>query len=111
MSGQDLYNQLNSLTSQLDMSLKQLRSNGRDYAEAEKNYKMELTKQALLLREQQMAITLIDKTVYGYPNVAELRFKRDVAESIYKANQEAINVLKLKIRLLDNQISKEYGEG
>ena len=29
-------------------------------------------------------------------------------EAIYKANQEAINIYKLKIRLLENQISREW---
>ena len=55
-----------------------------------------------------MAITLIDKTCYGIPSVAEARYKRDVAETIYKANQEAINSIKLQMRLLENQIGREY---
>ena len=56
-----------------------------------------------------MAITLIDKTCYGIPSVAEARFKRDVAETVYKANLEAINSIKLQLRLIENQISREYG--
>ena len=56
-----------------------------------------------------MAITLIDKTCYGIPSVAEARFKRDVAETVYKANLEAINSIKLQLRLLESQISREWG--
>lgn len=55
-----------------------------------------------------MAIGLIDKTCYGIPSVAEARFKRDVAETVYKANQEAINSIKLQIRILDAQIAREW---
>ena len=46
-----------------------------------------------------MAIGMIDKTCYGIPKVADARFERDCAEAVYKANQEAINTYKLKMRL------------
>ena len=55
-----------------------------------------------------MAIGMIDKTCYGIPSVAEARFKRDVAEAVYKANLEAIQSIKLQLRLIENQISREY---
>lgn len=56
-----------------------------------------------------MAIGMIDKTCYGIPSVAEARFKRDVAETIWKANMEAINSIKLEIRIIDGQLQREYG--
>ena len=56
-----------------------------------------------------MAIGLIDKTCYGIPSVAEARFKRDVAEAVYKANQEAIQSIKLQMRLIEAQIEREWG--
>ena len=55
-----------------------------------------------------MAIGMIDKTCYGIPSVAEARFRRDVAEAVYKANLESINSLKLQMRLIENQIGREY---
>ena len=55
-----------------------------------------------------MAIGMIDKTCYGIPSVAEARFKRDVAETVYKANLEAINTIKLQMRLIENQLSREW---
>ena len=56
-----------------------------------------------------MAVGMIDKTCYGIPAVAELRFKRDVAEAVYKANMEAINSIKLQMRLIEAQLSREWG--
>ena len=53
---------------------------------------------------------MIDKTCYGIPSVAEARFKRDVAEAVYKANLEAINSIKLQMRLLENQLQREWGQ-
>ena len=51
---------------------------------------------------------MIDKVCYGIPSVAEARFKRDVAEAVYKANQEAINSIKLQIRILNDQLDREW---
>jgi hypothetical protein len=95
---------------ELDVSIKQLRTSGTNYAQAEKDYKICLRTEALKLRsEKNMPVTLINQIVYGIPEVAELRFKRDVCETIYKANLEAINSIKLQMRILDNQISREWG--
>jgi len=105
----DLYTELQMKTAQLDRSIKTLRQSGTTYAEAEKNYKILLRQECLKLRDEGMAIGMIDKTCYGIPSVAEARFKRDVAEAIYKANMEAINSLKLQMRLIENQIQREWG--
>ena len=105
-----LHNELQSKTQQLDMSIKQLRTNGTNYAQAEKDYKVLLRQECLKLRDDGMAIGMIDKTCYGIPSVAEARFKRDVAEAVYKANLEAINSIKLQLRLIENQIQREWGQ-
>ena len=106
---QDLYAELQSKTRQLDLSIRQLRTNGTEYAKAERDYKILLRSECLKLRDAGMAIGLIDKTCYGIPSVAEARFKRDVAETVYKANLEAINSIKLQLRLIEAQISREWG--
>lgn len=104
----DLYNELQQKTKQLEISIKELRNSGTNYAQAERNYKVLLRQECLKLRDEGMAIGMIDKTCYGIPSVAEARFKRDVAEAVYKANLESINSLKLQMRLIENQISREY---
>lgn len=104
-----LYQELQSKTKQLEMSVRQLRKSGSDYAQAERDYKVLLRQECLKLRDSGMAIGLIDKTCYGIPSVAEARFKRDVAEAVYKANQESINSIKLQLRLIESQIQREWG--
>ena len=104
----DLYNELTQKTKELEVSLKQLRKTGSDYAAAERDYKVLLRQEVLKLREEGEAIGVISLICYGIPSVAEKRFKRDVAEAIYKANQEAINTLKLQIRLIESQLQREY---
>ena len=107
--GQDLYQELNQKIRELDVSIKQLRKSGTDYAQAERDYKVLLRTECLKSRANGVAIGLIDKTCYGIPAVADARFKRDVASAVYKANMEAINSIKLQMRLLENQIQREYG--
>ena len=104
----DLMNELSNKVQQLEISLKELRNSGTNYAQCERDYKVLLRQECLKLRDEGMAIGMIDKTCYGIPSVAEARFKRDVAETVYKANLEAINSIKLQLRLIENQISREY---
>ena len=104
----DLYNELARKTDELNVSIKKLRETGTAYAEAERDYKILLRQECLKLRDDGMAIGMIDKTCYGIPSVAEARFKRDVAETIWKANQEAINSIKLQIRIIESQLQREW---
>ena len=104
----DLINEIGQKTRELETSVRMLRTTGTAYAEAERDYKILLRTECLRLRDEGYAIGMIDKTCYGIPKVAEARFKRDVAETVYKANLESINSIKLQIRILDNQISREW---
>lgn len=107
--GYDLINEMNELCAKLSISGDSLKKYGRELAQAEHDYKVCLRSEALKLRaSENMPVTLIQQTVYGVPEVADLRFKRDVAATMYKAAQESINTLKLKIRILDSQISREW---
>ena len=105
-----MYNEIQNLTKELDVSIKSLSQTGTAFAQAEKDYKIKVREEVLKLRDTGMAVTLINQIIYGIPSVADLRFKRDVAEAIYKANQESINVTKVKIRVLENQYDKEWGQ-
>lgn len=106
----ELLNELNALCDKLTISGRQLAKYGNEKAEAEKEYKMCLRQEALKLRETKgMPVTLIQQVVYGVPEVAEKRFRRDVAETMYDTCKESINVLKLKVRILDAQINREWG--
>ena len=103
-----MQNQIVEKTKLLDNSLLELRQSGTAYAQAERDYKVLLRQECLKLRDEGMAIGMIDKTCYGIPSVAEARFRRDIAECVYRANMEAINTLKLQMRLIENQIGREY---
>lgn len=106
----DLINEMNDLCNKLSISGRQLQKYGLAQAEKERDYKIRLRQEALKLREDGMAVTLIDKVVYGDPEVAKARFERDVAETMHTTAQESINILKLRIRILESQIQREWGQ-
>lgn len=104
----DLYNELQKQIELLQKSLEKLKETGRAYADAERKYKIILREEVLKLRDDGVAIGVITLICYGIQRVADARFERDCAEAVYKANQEAINTYKLKVRLIENQLSREY---
>jgi hypothetical protein len=106
----DLMNDLNDLSIELPRAISRFESRGREQAQTEHDYKVVLSQEALKLRADGMPVTLIDKVVYGVEVVADKRLKRDIADALYNAERENINSIKLQIRILDNQISREWGE-
>lgn len=105
----DLINDIQALMEELTISIKKLRKTGNALAEAERDYKITLRQEALKLRiEKDMPVTLINQIIFGVPEVAEKRYKRDIAETMYQTNQEHINATKLKLRLLESQLSREW---
>lgn len=106
----DLVNDIIKLTERLNNSVKKLREYGIELAETEKDYKITLRQEALKLRQKKgMPVTLISQIIYGVPEVADKRFKRDVAETMYNTAQENINSIKLQLRILESQIQREWG--
>ena len=111
MGDYDLYMELQSKLKQLEQSLKLLRATGSEYAQSERDYKVLLRQECLKLRDGGMAVGMIDKTCYGIPEVADARFRRDIAQVTYEANKEAINVYKLQVKLIEAQIGREWSNG
>ena len=105
----DLWQEITEKTKYLDKAIKELAQNGYDLANKERNYKIAINKKALELRSQDTPVTLINQIIYGYEDIAELRFQRDTAQVKYNANQEYINTIKLQIRILESQLNREYG--
>lgn len=104
----ELWLQIEEKTKLLDKAINELAQNGYDLAAKERNYKMALNKKALYERSKDMPVTLINQVIYGYEDIANLRFERDTAEVKYNSNLEYINIIKLQIRILESQLNREY---
>jgi hypothetical protein len=105
----DLWSELSEKRALLDKAIDTLASNGYDLAEKERDYRIAINKKALELKDNNMPVTLINTIIYGYDDIAKLRFNRDTAQVKYNSNNEYINTIKLQLRILENQISREYG--
>lgn len=104
----DLWQEIEKKSKMLEKAIKELAENGYDKAEKEKNYKIAVSKKVFELKEAGTPATLINLVIYGIQEIAELREQRDLADAKYNANQEYINVMKLQIRILENQLNREY---
>lgn len=105
----ELWQEIQEKQKMLDKAIKELAQNGYKLAECERDYKIAVNKKALELRSQDVPVTLINQVIYGYEDIARLRFERDTAQVKYNANLEYIQTIKLMIKILENQLSREYG--
>ena len=106
----DLVNELFQKQRDLDISIRSLRNTSEEYANAYKNYRVALAKKLLILKNEGYAITLAGDIARGDKEIAELKFEEICKEAIYRANLESINALKLEIKLISNQIDKEWSK-
>lgn len=105
----DLYEEIQKLMEELTLSIGRLRKNGVALAEAERDYKVSLCKKALLMKAEGTPVTFINTIIYGIGEVADMRLKRDIEQANLEANKEHINATKLKLRLLEAQLEREWG--
>lgn len=104
----DLIQEIQNKTNQLDTSVKTLRITGSEYAEAYMNYRIKLAEELIRLRDEGMPVTIAYDIARGKPEIAKLKYNEICKEAIYRANQEAINSTKLQIKIMDNQIQREW---
>lgn len=107
----DLYLELQEKTRQLDISVRSLRTTGTERANAERDYKILLRSECLRLRDEGMPVSLIALVVYGIKEVADARRERDIADAVYEANKESINALKWMMKIINEQIGREWSSG
>ena len=105
----DLISEIGAKSSLLDAAVKQLGVRGRAYAQAERDYRVAMARKIMAEREKGTPVTIISDLCRGNPEIAKLRFERDCAEVVYKSALEAINAIKLQIKILDAQVSREWG--
>lgn len=108
--GMDLYREISDKTHMLDVAVRELKQRGQAFAKAERDYRVAKAAAILEEREKGTPATVTLDIVKGRKDVAKLCFERDCAEVVYKSAQEAINTMKLQLRLLDAQVSREWGQ-
>lgn len=104
----EIWEEINLNQSMLEQSLNTLRKNGEASAQAEREYRIAKSRAMLNLKAKGYPVTLIPDIVKGLNDVAELDLKRHIAEVVYKANLEAINIYKKKSDDLRMYFEKEW---
>ncbi|MCR3759182.1 hypothetical protein KYB31_09290 [Clostridium felsineum] len=75
----------------LDKGVDYITQKAKEFASAEKEYRIALSKEIAKLKSEGMSVTLIPDVARG--NVAELKFQRDLAEQTYKASRDMLQAL------------------
>lgn len=76
-------------------SIKTLYKYAKEYAEAEREYRLALAKEIVTLRDKGMPVTVINDVARG--NISDLKYKRDLAEVSYKTARDMLNALQTEM--------------
>lgn len=104
----DLMETLERLSGELDQSIKLLRKNGNNAAQAESEYQQAKYQTILKLKADGVPATLIQQMIKGHPDVCGKMFQRDIAKVMYDTNKEHINVKKLQLKKVEAQVEREW---
>jgi hypothetical protein len=104
---QDLLNELNRQRKTLDRAISALVKRGTERAEAERNYRVALAKEILLHRDAGMPVTIISDVCRGKEEIADLKMKRDIAETMWETCLQKIYSCKINIGILEGLMEAE----
>lgn len=105
MNPQGILEQLEQSKQALTRGNTQLKTLSIKKAEAERNYRIELRKEILKLRLEKVPTTIIHDIAKGNEKIADLKLKRDIAESNYYTCMSAIENLRLDIEVLRSKLT------
>lgn len=105
----DLLNKLTATLDECDRCVQQMKDHGRQKDEAARAYYSARTKAAYQLREQGESATMISLLVKGLPDVSIKKLQYDSAYTMYETDREALMLLKVKAKILEAQIDREWG--
>lgn len=100
--------QMQQLNDYLTSALTEFKKRGKDYAQAYKRYRILLSQELLKLKAEGMPVTIAYDIARGKQEVADAKEQEIITECLYKSCQEAINTYKLQIKILQENINKDY---
>lgn len=82
---------------------------GRSLAEAERTYRIQKRVRTLWERnENKTPVTLVPDMVKGYDDISKLCFERDLAQTEYEANREALLLAKKRVDTIREMLAREW---
>lgn len=104
-----MWQEIEQAMTDLQKSLSSYKEYQKDYAHKEYLYRTALSKELVRLRADGQAVTHLADIARGEPEIAKLRYERDIAEGLVKSAAEGINFFKIKVRELEAEYAREYG--
>lgn len=92
----------------LEVALKECKTRGVAYANAEHDYRVALASKIASLEAEGAKQTTIIEKARGSPDVAKLALERDLAKVLYETAQDALLVYRKQIEVLRDQIEREW---
>lgn len=103
-----LWEQIKECLRMLDVGLMECKKRGHAASVAKAHYYTVKTQTAFAMREEGYAVTFIQETVKGIPEVNTAMSEWDEAEVLYENAREARNVWKKKLDTLREQYGREW---
>lgn len=108
---QDLYAERKAIIDELVKENDIMRTSGCQFAHNKRDYRKAVRIETLKLLMEGFKVTVISDLVRGLDYVADLQDARDCSEAMYKSSQEKINILKLRLRIVEEDINREWSSG
>lgn len=106
----DIMQEMSTLRVMLDRAVSEAKERGKKLAQCEHDYRVAKAKYILQQRADGTPVTIISDLAKGEENIARLCMERDIAQTLYDSSKEAINSYKLQIRIVQEQIQREWNQ-
>lgn len=107
----DLYTEEQELRQRLDEFIEEYKRCGLDHAESDREYYVLKAAKTLELKDKGVPATVIAQVIKGLEPVASARERMLAAEVMTRAALEAIMSTKMQLKLVDNQLQREWSGG
>lgn len=104
-----LYEDILAVLDEVDQLVKSSRVTGCQHAENLCEYRKELAKTMLRLKASGMAVSIAKDVARGEPRIAEMKRAELASEALHRADLEAIQAKKLRVRIMQAELDKEWG--
>lgn len=101
---QILITEIEKLRKNLNNTIEELSKAGYKKAKAEYEYRVALSKEMMIRRDQGLPVTIINDVVRGNKEIAKLKFNRDYSETIYDTTLERLRAIKIELGIVERQI-------
>lgn len=96
----DITRELYNGSKRLEEGSREIFNLAKAMAEKERDYRVALAKEKIKLRDEGMAIGLIEDVARG--NLADLRYERDIAKETYIAARDSMRAIQVQINALQS---------